>query len=360
MSISSTPENARRLLAAINPMRADDTCDWWKIGGALKAISEDLFADFMAWSRTQAHGDERQIENAWRNTTAAASIATLIYYVKMDRGDLKGLKLDSDAPQPVYAVKPKQEYKPKPKLSKEEILNAQLARMRKYICPFDNLSASEIEEILMEKSPVRWDRREPVNDALALIGNLYHPGEYIFSGTAMESGDSEPGERDEWIQVLQARGEVMDPHVICNPVYPEGGMTRGPKGHRSHRCDDAVSAFRYMLIEFDGIDQRSQLAFWLAMVDKDMAIVALIDSGGKSIHGWVYQGYQDAETWRKEIAGLYSRHLEALGADPANKNPARYSRFPGHYREDRGKYQRLIYLNSLIEIEREMHHEDHN
>jgi hypothetical protein len=78
--------------------------------------------------------------------------------------------------------------------------------------------------------------------------------------------------------------------------------------------------------------------------------VALIDSAGKSIHAWLdvqkLAPVSTSEEWEKNIKNrLYDRLLTPLGVDGACSNPARLLRLPGHFREEKGKYQRLLWLS---------------
>ena len=82
-----------------------------------------------------------------------------------------------------------------------------------------------------------------------------------------------------------------------------------------------------------------------------LPFVALIDSGGKSIHAWLdvqkMAKVETKERWVKEIKGhLYDRLLTPLGVDGACSNPARLSRLPGHLRAEKGGYPRLLWLSA--------------
>jgi len=91
-----------------------------------------------------------------------------------------------------------------------------------------------------------------------------------------------------------------------------------------------------------------QLKFWSSA---KLPVVALIHSGGKSIHAWIdvqkRAKVECAEDWQTHIRGyLHDRLLAPLGVDAACSNPARLSRLPGHYREEKGQYQRLLWLSA--------------
>ena len=202
------------------------------------------------------------------------------------------------------------------------------------------------EADLWEASPLRlWD--EPKNDAALLLETLYEPTDWIFIGDRVQ-----PGIIGETIQTVADRitflqdGGKTGPHIIPNPLTGEEGMTK--EGKPSFRCDATVRAPRYCLGEFDNLSREDQIRFWSAI---KLPIVALIDSGGKSIHAWIdVQKLAPVTTsvqWAAEIKGrLYDQILTPLGVDAACSNPARLSRLPGHYREEKGAWQRLLWLSA--------------
>jgi hypothetical protein len=76
-------------------------------------------------------------------------------------------------------------------------------------------------------------------------------------------------------------------------------------------------------------------------------VVALLDSGGKSIHGWIRIDAENAGQWEERVEVKLFDILTAVGADKACKNESRLSRMPGHFRSEKGRWQRLIYLNPV-------------
>jgi hypothetical protein len=83
-----------------------------------------------------------------------------------------------------------------------------------------------------------------------------------------------------------------------------------------------------------------------------LPILALIDSGGKSIHAWLdvqkLSSITTCDEWTREIKiGLYERVLIPLGVDRACCNPSRLSRLPGFFRSETGRFQRLLWLSPV-------------
>ena len=189
-----------------------------------------------------------------------------------------------------------------------------------------------------EASPIRIDWEPGPRDALALLGALYAPDEFLFIG---ERYGTEVATVGDWMRRIEA-GEPCPPHFIPNALTgQEHPLT---DGKLSRRGDSAVAAFRYAVAEFDGLSKPDQLAFWWGF--KSAPIVALIDTGGKSIHAILKVDAPSREAWEAEVEQkLFARVLCPLGCDAACRNESRLSRLPGHFRREKNQWQRLLYLN---------------
>ena len=191
-----------------------------------------------------------------------------------------------------------------------------------------------------DASPVRMDWEPGPRDAAALLRVLYRPGERVFCGERYGGGE---GVRmaAEWIAAFDD-GRPVPPHFIPNPLT--GQEHPLPCGKLSKRGDSAVAGFLYCVAEFDGLSKPDQLAFWCGF--RTAPIVALIDSGGKSVHAILRVDCATRADWEQEIEGkLFPRVLCPLGCDPACRNESRLSRLPGHFRREKNAWQRLLYLN---------------
>lgn len=190
-----------------------------------------------------------------------------------------------------------------------------------------------------EASPVRLDCGEPgLLDALTVLKYLYRPGEFVFCG---ECYGSEVRTAADWIDRFR-NGVPVPPHWIPNPLT--GREHPLPDGKLSRRGDSAVAAFRYATAEFDGMPKADQLRFWGGFTTAP--ILALVDSGGKSIHAILKVDAPNCEAWERDIEqGLFAGVLVPLGCDAACRNEARLSRLPGHYRAEKNTWQKLLYLD---------------
>jgi hypothetical protein len=197
---------------------------------------------------------------------------------------------------------------------------------------------------LWELSPIRIDWEPGPQDAAMLVYTLYAPAEIIFAGGVYDRDVFAAG------ALLDAykRGNPPPPHIIPNPM--DGNEHETGSGTVSRRCDAAVSAFRFAVVEFDDIPKADQVAFWYSIIKGGLLpVAALIDSGGKSIHAWLRVDLPDAAAWdsvvRRDMYDKDTGRLALLGADRACQNQSRLSRMPGHYRAEKESWQLLLYLN---------------
>lgn len=197
-----------------------------------------------------------------------------------------------------------------------------------------------------DASPIRltW---EPKEDASRLLCYLYDRTDRVFIGH-----HDGPGIVDDTIRPVIHWGIRFDsgcttyPHIIPNPLSGLPAPKKSGDGE-TYRGDNNVSSFRFCTVEFDGLSHAEQFAFWAAV---DLPISALIDSGGRSIHAWLdvrqLASVSTLEEWELHIGKrLYDQVLIPLGVDAACKNASRLSRLPGHFRTEKQKWQRILYLS---------------
>ena len=143
----------------------------------------------------------------------------------------------------------------------------------------------------------------------------------------------------EWITCFEG-GTPVPEHIIPNPLTGEQGKTKD--GKPSYRADVCVARFPFAVIEFDAMPREQQIQFWGGVA---LPVIALIDSGGKSIHGWVRTNATDAGEWERDIENDLFGMLMPMGIDGACRNEARLSRMPGHFRTEKDRWQRVLYLD---------------
>jgi hypothetical protein len=107
----------------------------------------------------------------------------------------------------------------------------------------------------------------------------------------------------------------------------------------SRRSEESVTAFRYMLLESDELDEQT----WLCIcVQLRLRIAAIYRSGGKSVHVLIRVDADDKQHYDQIKAGMMSM-LVTLGADRQALSAVRLSRLPQAWRGD--QRQVLLYLN---------------
>ena len=202
------------------------------------------------------------------------------------------------------------------------------------------------EADLWELSPIRL-LDEPKNKPVLFLRTLFHENDFIFIGERHDPGILGDTIRTvkEWCAFLENGGQTK-PFIIINPLNGLPAPKESGDGE-TYRGNGNIAVYRHCLGEFDNLPRGDQLCFWSAV---RLPIVALIDSGGRSIHAWLdvqkLAKDETPEQWQKDIKGrLYERLLTPMGVDGACSNAARLSRLPGHFREDKGKYQRLLWLS---------------
>ena len=264
----------------------------------------------------QIHDDIRQHVHGKRRVPDR-EIKAVIERAMKDRGQV--IQYDFKARKPIEK---------KPAFDGDKIRNKIIA-----------LGAGHGEADIWEASPVNIDW-QPEEDPLYLLKYLYQPDDLLFIGERYSPGIMNKTIRTSlsWVEHFQIGGQTS-PHIIPNPLSGQEAATQC--GKSSFRADACVKSFRYAVVEFDNLSRKDQLAFWWAV---NLPVAALIDSGNKSLHGWIrIDGVNDADAWTQKVeANLFRKLLIPLGVDGACRNEARLSRLPGHSRD--GKMQKLLYL----------------
>jgi hypothetical protein len=199
---------------------------------------------------------------------------------------------------------------------------------------------------IWEASPLRiWD--EPKDHQALFLSTIFNPTDNIWIGERYQAGimGDTIKTAGEWITYFQ-NGGATAPHIIINPLTGNPAQKKSGDGG-TLRGDGNIKQHIHCMAEFDNLSREDQIRFWSAV---KLPIVALIDSGGKSIHAWLEVSKLATVTtpdqWQAQIKSrLYDRLLTPLGVDAACSNPARLSRLPGHYRLEKKNYQRLLWLS---------------
>ncbi|MDQ8194044.1 hypothetical protein QEH59_06390 [Coraliomargarita sp. SDUM461004] len=122
---------------------------------------------------------------------------------------------------------------------------------------------------------------------------------------------------------------------------------------KSYRRKEFISRIPYFVAEFDDKPIEWQLAFWFGWIVKEiMPVVALIHSGGRSIHAWLPANCPTIFDYERSISPLFganrSGKLSALGVDESPRCPLHGSRMPGQIRRETGRRQVMLYFNPPV------------
>lgn len=200
------------------------------------------------------------------------------------------------------------------------------------------------EETIANNAP---KKDKPYQMAIKYLETLFEPNDpvsYVHSAVYKE-------DRDKWIPadgghvrnrdaIIADLKKYKDLDAAFGTISKEAGAwiranaSSGPN-------DKDVKRFNYVLVESDDIDIESQKKL---MISLKLPIVAMIESGGKSIHAIVKIQAKDEGEYKQRVDFLFdylSKHQFVV--DKANKNPARLSRLPGAMRN--GKCQELLAVN---------------
>lgn len=225
------------------------------------------------------------------------------------------------------------------------------------------------------------DGSERCADMLLFLQELYSPDEFLYIGNMLEKFDRQPEHVktiSDWIKFFSGRLDAItkEPEerkqfymlqelardyqfFIVNPLTGKPGTTKD--GKPSYRSDSCIKSFRYVLVEPDNLPLEKQIALMRGL---KLPVASMTFSGGKSIHALLNvstlngkQPITDIAEWRRVVqSDLFGRitasvidrktgEKRQLMFDPATSNASRQSRLPGIWREDKNRFQQLIFIN---------------
>lgn len=111
-------------------------------------------------------------------------------------------------------------------------------------------------------------------------------------------------------------------------LYTINPVAEHASGKSGYFCDADCVAWRYFLVECDGVSIPKQAGM---LVRLPLPIRAITSSGGRSLHAIVQVDAEDEKAYKKLANGLL-RKLKLVGFDPSCSNPSRKSRLPGFTR----------------------------
>jgi hypothetical protein len=176
-------------------------------------------------------------------------------------------------------------------------------------------------------SPTRVDR-DPRHHWRQLLG-LYHEDDHLWIGREVYDSSATDVEKvrffrpvAEWLQRATAPGKFTCPSTFQPGVHS--------------RSNEFVAQRPFLVCESDVLRKR-EIGAVFQWMRTFMLLRAIVDTAGKSLHGWF--DFPDADTFR-ELQII----LPALGLDPALFKASQPCRLPGALRE--GRFQTLLFLDT--------------
>ncbi|MBQ3477546.1 MAG: AAA family ATPase [Clostridia bacterium] len=192
-----------------------------------------------------------------------------------------------------------------------------------------------------------WD---PTKDLITYLELLFQPDDHV----AYVTGDVWKNADGRWVPskgcydrtaaelIASLRKHPDDVGATVGDWKPEAGAwIRFNAVDGEGVKNENVASFRYALVESDTLPIAEQDIIFRKL---ELPIVALVHSGGKSLHAIVHIDADNYDEYRKRVEFLYS-FLEKNGVsiDKQNRNPSRLSRMPGVTRN--GNRQYLVATN---------------
>lgn len=184
---------------------------------------------------------------------------------------------------------------------------------------------------IREQSPIRLPDK-PDDDWRLLLG-MFDPAAVLWIGDVKDSCNDDADSRrkaecrrhfrpvSEWLNEPAAPGQFTCPSLFKNSIHS--------------RSNENVIGTPFLVVESDSLakSEIGAVFLWLAQF---LTLRAIVDTAGKSLHGWFDRPEPASERELKII-------LPELGCDPALFKPSQPCRLPGARRGDR--FQSLLFID---------------
>jgi hypothetical protein len=187
---------------------------------------------------------------------------------------------------------------------------------------------------LWEQSPVRLEGDAPQTAAVLPI---------LFPGDPLLCVGSKYKFFTDHLSTFADKAHTIE-QVVPSPMLAKRGMTQS--GKLSQHSLEATGPRRFIVVEGDKIDGKpipkdTQAAILLHLAER-AALALVVDSGGKSLHGWFYcQGADEMKLRR------FFSYAVTLGADSGLWTRSQFARMPDGTRNN-GKRQPILFFNPEV------------
>ena len=292
------------------PWRAEEYQGWFETGAAMHSAGCTL-ADFIDWSKQAPNFSADACERTWNRysaTDTGRNVGSLVQWCREDGGTIStggtgasGFALDWDSE---VSVK----------------------------------SGDWLPEVYVPPPS-----EEFTGDLLKLLRVMFRAEDIVGYATKSwcREGKWLPADRGGWRPQWELQRDLIAAGDDIGSVVGDyelacGAWLRINPLDGNGVADKNITDYRYALVESDSLPIDEQYA----VVQKlELPCVALIHSGGKSLHAIVKIDAPSLEVYRERVEFLFSvcaKH--GLPIDRANKNPSRLFRMPGCFRGENKQY----------------------
>lgn len=169
----------------------------------------------------------------------------------------------------------------------------------------------------------------PIADHWRNIMGLFTSGDIVWCGDVKMSGQPYHHVCFEPVANWLREFDECPANFTCPSTFAPGTYSR---------CGKAVKTRPYLVVESDLLSKNEIGAIFRWLMSGGMNLRAVVDTGGKSLHGW-FEFPQPSRLAELEVA------LPALRCDPKMFGPSQPCRLPGVLRDETGRHQCLIYLD---------------
>lgn len=185
---------------------------------------------------------------------------------------------------------------------------------------------------LWERSPVRFEDNEP--HTAEILPRLFPGDPWICAGSKAEFFADR-------LSAFVHAAEHFE-QIVPSPMTAKYGR-RKKDGALSQHTLDNTGPRRFLVVEGDKVDGEPIPKDTQAAVLLHLAALAplalVVDSGGKSLHGW----FRAAGHPEEQVAGFFRRAC-TLGADKKLWERQQFARMPGGLRNN-GNRQQILFFN---------------
>lgn len=178
---------------------------------------------------------------------------------------------------------------------------------------------------MLKDSPVNVSESEA--DHWKLLLGKFKPDDVVWIGERESSGRPENATNFRSV-VDWLKCEWVPHQFICPATF---------KNNSNSRSNENVLERRFVVVESDELTKDEVGAVFRYLVDCGMKLMAVVDTAGKSLHGWF-------ECPDDEVMDALRLLLPAMKCDPKMLTASQPARLPGAMRGE--KRQRLVYLDN--------------